>query len=175
MWESPTTFYIVMELVIGEELFDRVVDRGFLQEEEAQDLAKKLVDAIAYLHRRGIAHRDIKPENVLLTYNSSKPADLALAQRGSGRTATGTSRGGGGSSAREDASAATTSESRYRPSGGAVYSVKIVDFGFADTVSAGKGGLSSSFGSPWCVRARGVIFCTLFLATAEDRQHSHAL
>ena len=127
-----------MELVIGEELFDRVVDRGFLQEAEARDLAKKLVDAIAYLHRRGIAHRDIKPENILLTYSSSKPAVLAK-------------RGGGVSRASEAASTTAAGASRQRPSGGAVYSVKIVDFGFADTVSAGKGGLSSSFGSPWFV------------------------
>ena len=56
--------YLVMELVTGGELFDRIVDKSQYSERDAAVLTRKMVDALKYLHSKGIAHRDLKPENV---------------------------------------------------------------------------------------------------------------
>ena len=66
IFETPRCFYIVLELVAGGDLRERLCRRGRLPEATARDVAHQLLDAVAYLHAHGIAHRDIKPENVLL-------------------------------------------------------------------------------------------------------------
>ena len=45
----------------GGELFDYVVEKGTLSEEEASDLVRRLASAIAYMHATQIIHRDLKP------------------------------------------------------------------------------------------------------------------
>ena len=65
--ESETKIYIVMELMRGGELFDYIVARGKLREDEAQRIARKIISAVAYMHSQDIIHRDLKPENLLLT------------------------------------------------------------------------------------------------------------
>ena len=60
-------FYIVMELVSGGELFDRLVEYGAFSEREAAVLVQELGGAIALLHAQGLCHADIKPENLMLT------------------------------------------------------------------------------------------------------------
>lgn len=65
IYEDDSKVYIIMELVTGGELFDRIVDRGAYSENHAALLFKSLVEGIKYLHERGIAHRDLKPENIL--------------------------------------------------------------------------------------------------------------
>lgn len=51
----------IMELMKGGELFDYVVEKGTLSEEEASDLVRRLASAIAYMHSMEIIHRDLKP------------------------------------------------------------------------------------------------------------------
>lgn len=58
--------YIVMELMRGGELFDYVVEKGTLTEEEASRIVRKVAEALCYLHSKNIVHRDLKPENLLL-------------------------------------------------------------------------------------------------------------
>ena len=58
--------YVVMELVRGEGLAERMARRGALPAEEAVALVLPLLDGLAAAHRAGIIHRDIKPENVIL-------------------------------------------------------------------------------------------------------------
>nr|XP_033776910.1 calcium/calmodulin-dependent protein kinase type 1B [Geotrypetes seraphini]XP_033776919.1 calcium/calmodulin-dependent protein kinase type 1B [Geotrypetes seraphini]XP_033776927.1 calcium/calmodulin-dependent protein kinase type 1B [Geotrypetes seraphini]XP_033776935.1 calcium/calmodulin-dependent protein kinase type 1B [Geotrypetes seraphini] len=65
IYESPTHLYLVMELVTGGELFDRIIERGYYTEKDASQLIKQVLDAVQYLHDRGIVHRDLKPENLL--------------------------------------------------------------------------------------------------------------
>ena len=66
IFEDEKFLYLVMELVTGGELFDKIVEKGSYTEKEAAALVRKMVDAIGYLHEQGIAHRDLKPENLLL-------------------------------------------------------------------------------------------------------------
>lgn len=67
VYVTPTTIYMVMELMSGGELFDYVVERGTLSEEEASAMVRKVTSAVAHMHSQGIIHRDLKPENLLLT------------------------------------------------------------------------------------------------------------
>jgi len=76
--------YLVMELVTGGELFDRIVDKSQYSERDAAILTKKMVDALQYLHSKGIAHRDLKPENILLA-NQMSDTDVKLADFGLSR------------------------------------------------------------------------------------------
>jgi len=65
IFEDNERVYIVMELVKGSELFDRIVEKGFYSERNAMNIVAQILDAVAYLHSLGIAHRDLKPENLL--------------------------------------------------------------------------------------------------------------
>jgi len=65
IFEDDEYVYIVMELIDGSELFDRIVKKGFYTERDAVNIVKQIVSAVAYLHDINIVHRDLKPENLL--------------------------------------------------------------------------------------------------------------
>ncbi len=65
MFETRTHLYIVMRLVRGGDLFNRIKARKCFKEEVAREVIWSLFSAVKYLHARGIVHRDIKPENIL--------------------------------------------------------------------------------------------------------------
>uniref|UniRef100_A0A674JR53 non-specific serine/threonine protein kinase n=1 Tax=Terrapene triunguis TaxID=2587831 RepID=A0A674JR53_9SAUR len=50
----------------GGELFDYIISKDRLSEEEARIFFRQIVSAIAYVHSQGYAHRDLKPENLLI-------------------------------------------------------------------------------------------------------------
>lgn len=58
--------FIIMELMEGGELFDYVVQKGTLTEDEAATIVRKVTGALVYMHEKNIVHRDLKPENLLL-------------------------------------------------------------------------------------------------------------
>eukprot|EP01027_Heterolobosea_sp_BB2_P016967 GEZU01024076.1.p1 GENE.GEZU01024076.1~~GEZU01024076.1.p1 ORF type:complete len:331 (+),score=90.96 GEZU01024076.1:85-1077(+) len=67
VYENETKVYLVMELLTGGELFDRIVNvypNGY-SEKTASQLVTKIIKAIQYLNSKGIVHRDLKPENLL--------------------------------------------------------------------------------------------------------------
>ncbi|XP_029562386.1 calcium/calmodulin-dependent protein kinase type IV [Salmo trutta] len=74
IFETETDIALILELVTGGELFDRIVERGYYSERDAAHVIKQILEAVAYLHENGVVHRDLKPENLLY-------ADLSLDAR----------------------------------------------------------------------------------------------
>ncbi|MBV8393025.1 MAG: protein kinase [Alphaproteobacteria bacterium] len=64
--EANGTAYIVMELLSGETLEDRLARQGKLSPEEVDRILWPLLDGLAQVHEAGFLHRDIKPANILL-------------------------------------------------------------------------------------------------------------
>ena len=58
--------YIVMELLEGQTLAQRIETRGRLAEGEAANIARGIASALTAAHGKGIVHRDLKPDNVFL-------------------------------------------------------------------------------------------------------------
>ena len=72
------TDYLVMELIEGESLADRLLS-GPLSCREALDRATDIADALSAAHRIGLVHRDLKPANVMLTRTGAKLLDFGVA------------------------------------------------------------------------------------------------
>ncbi len=71
--------YLVMELVDGPSLGDKIEQDGRLGEAEAVDVAIQAATGLHYAHQSGLIHRDVKPDNILLARGGlAKLADLGL-------------------------------------------------------------------------------------------------
>ena len=78
--DSGTTHALVMELVEGPTLADRI-KAGAIPVEESLRIAHQIADALEYAHERGIVHRDLKPANVKVTSDDAvKVLDFGLAK-----------------------------------------------------------------------------------------------
>src|SRR5262245_24862274 len=78
--------YLVMELVEGPTLADRIVE-GPIPLEEALPIARQICDALEAAHDKGIVHRDLKPGNIKLRSDGTvKVLDFGLAKVSSGAT-----------------------------------------------------------------------------------------
>jgi eukaryotic-like serine/threonine-protein kinase len=73
------TEYLVMELLEGETLSDRLA-KGPLPLEQTLRFGQEIADALDKAHRQGIVHRDLKPGNVMLTKSGVKLLDFGLAK-----------------------------------------------------------------------------------------------
>ncbi|XBJ11865.1 hypothetical protein VPH35_016488 [Triticum aestivum] len=77
--DTPADIYVVMEYVKSGELFDYIVEKGRLQEEEARRFFQQIISGVEYCHRNMVVHRDLKPENLLLDSKCNvKIADFGL-------------------------------------------------------------------------------------------------
>ncbi len=65
--------HVVMELLEGQELVDAIEQHGLYDESDAKIVMGKMLDAIAFMHARGVVHRDLKLENLVL----AAPDDLS--------------------------------------------------------------------------------------------------
>src|SRR4029077_8584805 len=65
--ENAGTSYLVMELVPGETLAERIKRDGAFPVEEVLAIAKQMAEALEAAHEKGIIHRDLKPANVKVT------------------------------------------------------------------------------------------------------------
>src|SRR6202140_4078599 len=84
---SNGTSYLVMELVPGETLAQRIKRDGAVPVEEALTIAKQIAEALEAAHEKGIIHRDLKPANVKLTPEGKvKVLDFGLAKAFAGDT-----------------------------------------------------------------------------------------
>jgi len=77
------TFYIVMELIDGGALHERLhaQPQKRYQPVEASRIIRAAAEGIGHAHRRGIIHRDIKPGNIMMTNDGQvKVSDFGLAR-----------------------------------------------------------------------------------------------
>ncbi|MEK6325180.1 MAG: protein kinase [Acidobacteriota bacterium] len=71
--------YLVMELIEGESLADRLL-KGLLPTDQVLRYSTQIADALDKAHRAGIVHRDLKPANIMLTKSGTKLLDFGLAK-----------------------------------------------------------------------------------------------
>lgn len=68
--EGPWQF-IVMRLVEGQDLEQRITRSGPLAPATAAELGRSIASALAHAHQEGILHRDVKPRNILLDHTGA--------------------------------------------------------------------------------------------------------
>mmetsp|Transcript_14564 Transcript_14564/g.37779 ORF Transcript_14564/g.37779 Transcript_14564/m.37779 type:complete len:325 (-) Transcript_14564:127-1101(-) len=81
VFDEPKKINLIMELVTGGELFDRIVERGSYTEADAAQCITEICSALEYMHKHNICHRDLKPENILYA-SPAKDASIKLADFG---------------------------------------------------------------------------------------------
>ncbi|XP_067139107.1 calcium/calmodulin-dependent protein kinase type 1 [Centruroides vittatus] len=80
-YEDKNKVYLVMELVTGGELFDRIVEKGSYTEKDASNLIRQILEAVDFMHSQGVVHRDLKPEN-LLYFNPEEDSKIMISDFG---------------------------------------------------------------------------------------------
>lgn len=80
-FETEAHIYIVLEFCSNGDLYEAIrTGTGPLETEHVRQFMLQLVDAVAYIHSKGMYHRDIKPENIFLTESGEmKLGDFGLA------------------------------------------------------------------------------------------------
>jgi len=75
-FEDRKNIYLVMELCLGGELFDRIIDAGHFTEVQAALLMQQMVRALYYMHENHVTHRDLKPENFI--FSTKEPIEKSI-------------------------------------------------------------------------------------------------
>jgi len=85
IFEGPEHFFVVLELVTGGELFDRIIELQRYSEKDAVHVMCQALAGLKHMHDKKIAHRDLKPENLLLSSKEPgatvKVADFGFATK----------------------------------------------------------------------------------------------
>ena len=72
--------YMVIEYCPGGTLFDYLCEMGQFDDKLCRYYFRQMLEALDYMHSRGVAHRDLKPENLLLDKDLNlKISDFGLA------------------------------------------------------------------------------------------------
>jgi serine/threonine-protein kinase len=86
---DANTHFIVMELVVGRSLEAILSAEGPLEPARAMGIARRVADALAAAHARGIVHRDIKPANIMVAEDGAvKVLDFGIARAAGSTTLT---------------------------------------------------------------------------------------
>ncbi|XP_058051190.1 myosin light chain kinase, smooth muscle isoform X2 [Ahaetulla prasina] len=84
-FEEKANIVMVLELVSGGELFERIIDEDFeLTERECIKYMKQISEGVQFIHKQGIVHLDLKPENIMCVNKIGtriKLIDFGLARR----------------------------------------------------------------------------------------------
>ncbi|XP_023446717.2 myosin light chain kinase, smooth muscle isoform X2 [Dasypus novemcinctus] len=84
-FEEKANIVMVLEMVSGGELFERIIDEDFeLTERECIQYMKQISEGVEYIHKQGIVHLDLKPENIMCVNKTGtriKLIDFGLARR----------------------------------------------------------------------------------------------
>ncbi|ODV91381.1 hypothetical protein CANCADRAFT_14634, partial [Tortispora caseinolytica NRRL Y-17796] len=82
-YKQPSHTYLILDYVPNGDLMDHILNAGPLSERDSSSVLSQILDAIHYVHSRGISHRDLKPENILIQSLSPirvKVCDFGLAK-----------------------------------------------------------------------------------------------
>ena len=72
LYEDRGRYFIVMDLVQGTDLFEKLKSINYFSETAAARIMKQIFSGIAHMHSKKIAHRDIKPENIMIEEKNHK-------------------------------------------------------------------------------------------------------
>jgi serine/threonine-protein kinase len=87
--EESGRLWLVMELLTGGTLGDRIANAGRLDIDESIDIIKGIASGLGFAHQQGFVHRDIKPENILFGSDGScRITDFGIAKHQSATTKT---------------------------------------------------------------------------------------
>jgi serine/threonine protein kinase len=79
--EADGLFYMVMQLVQGETLRDRIGRQRWYKIPQIVDIFRQILTGLHYAHERGVVHRDIKPANIMVSSDGLiKLADFGIAK-----------------------------------------------------------------------------------------------
>ena len=81
VYETETSIYLVLDLLEGGELFQRIPFMNNYEDTDIKTLMKNLLNALAHMHEKGVMHRDIKPDNILLE-SAKNDYDIRIADFG---------------------------------------------------------------------------------------------
>jgi len=82
VYDDGYKVFMVMEMMRGGELLDRILQQKFFSEKEAACVMHVLASTVNYLHQQGVVHRDLKPSNILYSQPSGPPESLRIADFG---------------------------------------------------------------------------------------------
>lgn len=82
IYEDEKYVYLVMELMRGGELLDRILRQKYFSEREAALTMFVVASAVYHLHKNGVVHRDLKPSNILYSTVEAHPESLRICDFG---------------------------------------------------------------------------------------------
>ncbi|XP_059971420.1 ribosomal protein S6 kinase alpha-2 [Mesoplodon densirostris] len=82
VYDDGKFVYLVMELMRGGELLDRILRQRYFSEREASDVLCTVTKTMDYLHSQGVVHRDLKPSNILYMDESGNPESIRICDFG---------------------------------------------------------------------------------------------
>uniref|UniRef100_A0A8C3NEQ8 Ribosomal protein S6 kinase n=1 Tax=Geospiza parvula TaxID=87175 RepID=A0A8C3NEQ8_GEOPR len=82
VYDDGKFVYLVMELMRGGELLDRILRQKCFSEREASAVLCTITKTVDYLHSQGVVHRDLKPSNILYMDESGNPDSIRICDFG---------------------------------------------------------------------------------------------
>ncbi|XP_074044118.1 ribosomal protein S6 kinase alpha-2 isoform X3 [Macrotis lagotis] len=82
VYDDGKYVYLVMELMRGGELLDRILRQKYFSEREASAVLCTITKTMDYLHSQGVVHRDLKPSNILYMDESGNPDSIRICDFG---------------------------------------------------------------------------------------------
>ncbi|GAA6104975.1 ribosomal protein S6 kinase alpha-2 isoform X1 [Tachysurus ichikawai] len=82
VYDDGKFVYLVMELMRGGELLDRILRHNGFSEREASAVLCTLTKTVEYLHSQGVVHRDLKPSNILYVDETGDPESIRICDFG---------------------------------------------------------------------------------------------
>ncbi|KAG7462762.1 hypothetical protein MATL_G00188210 [Megalops atlanticus] len=82
VYDDGKYVYLVMELMRGGELLDRILQQKCFSEREASAVLCTITKTVEYLHSQGVVHRDLKPSNILYVDETGDPESIRICDFG---------------------------------------------------------------------------------------------